>query len=336
MSCGAVTFFLLLLIGILTGIILYQRFVFRTGIETALREMSKKLKEIGDRDSGEPIMVFTENRELMELAAQINRMLDRHLKAKADYRRSEIAYKKMLSNISHDIKTPMTVILGYLEILGINRANPEAGAGGAERERPEAGAVGLQLSTDEMLGKMRQKAEQVMELVNQFFTLAKLESGDMDLELSRIDACELCRGSVLDFYEILTGHDFQVDIRLPEGAVWVQGNKEALGRILSNLISNVIRYGADGKYLAVALRADEKTVCIDVTDRGKGIEHSFADRVFDRLFTMEDSRSRSIQGNGLGLTIAKNLARQMGGDLTLDSIPRVSTTFTVALNRWSY
>ena len=158
----------------------------------------------------------------------------------------------------------------------------------------------------------------------------------MDLELSRIDACELCRGSVLDFYEILTGHDFQVDIRLPEGAVWVQGNKEALGRILSNLISNVIRYGADGKYLAVALRADEKTVCIDVTDRGKGIEHSFADRVFDRLFTMEDSRSRSIQGNGLGLTIAKNLARQMGGDLTLDSIPRVSTTFTVALNRWSY
>lgn len=324
MSCGAVTFFLLLLIGILTGIILYQRFVFCTGIETALREMSKKLKEIGDRDSGEPIMVFTENRELMELAAQINRMLDRHLKAKADYRRSEIAYKKMLSNISHDIKTPMTVILGYLEILGINRANPEAGAGG------------LQLSTDEMLRKMRQKAEQVMELVNQFFTLAKLESGDMDLELSRIDACELCRGSVLDFYEILTGHDFQVDIRLPEGAVWVQGNKEALGRILSNLISNVIRYGADGKYLAVALRADEKTVCIDVTDRGKGIEHSFADRVFDRLFTMEDSRSRSIQGNGLGLTIAKNLARQMGGDLTLDSIPRVSTTFTVALNRWSY
>ena len=324
MSCGAVTFFLLLLIGILTGIILYQRFVFRTGIETALREMSKKLKEIGDRDSGEPIMVFTENRELMELAAQINRMLDRHLKAKADYRRSEIAYKKMLSNISHDIKTPMTVILGYLEILGINRANPEAGAGG------------LQLSTDEMLGKMRQKAEQVIELVNQFFTLAKLESGDMDLELSRIDACELCRGSVLDFYEILTGHDFQVDIRLPEGAVWVQGNKEALGRILSNLISNVIRYGADGKYLAVALRADEKTVCIDVTDRGKGIEHSFADRVFDRLFTMEDSRSRSIQGNGLGLTIAKNLARQMGGDLTLESTPHVKTTFTVSLKRMRY
>lgn len=83
----------------------------------------------------------------------------------------------------------------------------------------------------------------------------------MDLELSRIDACELCRGSVLDFYEILTGHDFQVDIRLPEGAVWVQGNKEALGRILSNLISNVIRYGADGKYLAVALRTGCLTAC---------------------------------------------------------------------------
>ena len=94
----------------------------------------------------------------MELAAQINRLLENHLKVKADYCRSEIASKKMLSNISHDIKTPMTVILGYLEIMRING-----------------------ISTDEMLGKIEQKAENVMELINQFFTLAKLESGDMDI-----------------------------------------------------------------------------------------------------------------------------------------------------------
>ena len=156
------------------------------------------------------------------------------------------------------------------------------------------------------------------------------------MELSRIDACEICRESILDFYEILTNSDFQVEIDVPENPVYVQGNKEALQRILFNLISNVIRYGADGKYLGMFLRADGNAAYIDVTDKGKGIDKPFADSVFDRLFTMEDSRNRNIQGNGLGLTIAKNLASQLGGTIILNSIPNVKTTFTVKLKKISY
>ena len=282
MSEPTVIFFLLICIVILLITVLYQQFAFRTGIQKKIQKISEKLKEITDTNSSERVMVFTENKELMELAAQINRLLENHLKVKADYCRSEIASKKMLSNISHDIKTPMTVILGYLEIMRINGT-----------------------STDEMLGKIEQKAENVMELINQFFTLAKLESGDMDIELSRIDVCEVCRESILDFYGILTNKNFQVDIDIPETSVYVHGNKEAIQRILFNLISNVIRYGADGKYLGISLRTDKNAVFIDVIDKGKGIDKNFAASVFDRLFTMEDSRNRNIQGNGLGLTISK-------------------------------
>lgn len=313
MSEQTIIFFLLICIALLIGVILYQQFAFRSGIQTKLRKISGKLKEITDTDSDERVMVFTENKELMELAARINRLLENHLKVKADYRRAEIASKKMLSNISHDIKTPMTVILGYLEIMRINGK-----------------------STDELLGKIEQKAENVMELINQFFTLAKLESGDMAMELSKIDICEICRESILDFYEILTSNDFQVDIDVPELFIYIQGNKDAVQRILFNLVSNVVRYGADGKYLGVFLRADEKSVYIDVTDKGKGIDKQFANSVFDRLFTLEDSRNRNIQGNGLGLTIAKNLALQLGGDITLESTPYEKTTFTVRFKRMSY
>ncbi len=313
MSDAAIIFFLSLCVVFLICVVLYQQFVFRTGIQAKLQKISGKLKEISDTDSDGRIMVFTGNKELMELAAQINRLLENHLKTKADYRRTEIASKKMLSNISHDIKTPMTVILGYLEMMRIN------GTG-----------------TDEMLRKTEQKAQNVMELINQFFTLAKLESGDMDIELSGIDVCEICRESILDFYEILTSKEFQVTIDLPENPVYVQGNTEALQRILFNLISNVTRYGSDGKYLGLFLRVEEKAVYIDVTDKGKGIDKFFAESVFDRLFTMEDSRSRNIQGNGLGLTIAKNLALRLGGNITLDSIPYEKTTFTVKLKKISY
>ena len=308
-----IIFFLLICIVILLITVLYQQFAFRTGIQKKIQKISEKLKEITDTNSSERVMVFTENKELMELAAQINRLLENHLKVKADYCRSEIASKKMLSNISHDIKTPMTVILGYLEIMRINGT-----------------------STDEMLGKIEQKAENVMELINQFFTLAKLESGDMDIELSRIDVCEVCRESILDFYGILTNKIFQVDIDIPETSVYVHGNKEAIQRILFNLISNVIRYGADGKYLGISLRTDKNAVFIDVIDKGKGIDKNFAASVFDRLFTMEDSRNRNIQGNGLGLTISKNLALQLGGDIILDSTPNIKTVFSVKLKKMSY
>lgn len=308
MNDKTMMFFLLLALLFLLVAIACQYAAFRINMRDRLREISGKLKEINDTGSDEKVFIFTDNAELKELAAQINRLLENHLKTKADYRRSEMASKRMLSNISHDIKTPMTVILGYLEILRMN---------GGE--------------SDEMLVKTEQKAKDVMELINQFFTFSKLESGDMPTELSLINVCEICRESVLDFYEMFTKEAFQVEISLPEKPVYVQGNKEALQRILSNLISNVLRYGADGKYFALSLRMEDKFVRIEVTDRGKGIDEAFADSVFERLFTMEDSRNRRIQGNGLGLAIARNLTMQLGGTLTLSSIPCEKTTFTVSL-----
>ena len=310
MNNEIILFFLCICIAVLICIVVYQQFVFRRGIQKQLKEISQKLEKIQDTDSDENIMMFTDEQALMELLVQINRLLENQRKMKVDYRRSQISAKKMLSNISHDIKTPMTVILGYLEIMRIN----------GDKE-------------DEMLLKVEQKAKRVMELINQFFTLAKLEAGDMEQEISRINICEVCRENILDFYELLKQKEFQVDVKIPEEAVFIMGNKEALHRILYNLISNVIRYGLDGRYLGLVLRSVKNDVYIDVIDKGKGIEKEFAGNVFERLFTMEDSRNRRIQGNGLGLTIAQTLAQQLGGEIVLESEPNVKTTFTVKLHK---
>ena len=310
MNNEIILFFLCICIAVLICIVVYQQFVFRRGIQKQLKEISQKLEKIQDTDSDENIMMFTDEQALMELLVQINRLLENQRTMKVDYRRSQISAKKMLSNISHDIKTPMTVILGYLEIMRIN----------GDKE-------------DEMLLKVEQKAKRVMELINQFFTLAKLEAGDMELEISRINICEVCRENILDFYELLKQKEFQVEVKIPEEAVFIMGNKEALHRILYNLISNVIRYGLDGRYLGLVLRSVKNDVYIDVIDKGKGIEKEFAGNVFERLFTMEDSRNRRIQGNGLGLTIAQTLAQQLGGEIVLESEPNVKTTFTVKLHK---
>ncbi len=312
MSDKTIIFFLAVVVCLLFLVVLYQRFIFGRGIQAKIKRMNKKLEEILETGSDEKVMVFTDNPVLMELGGQINRLLIDRQKIRADFKREEISSKKMLANISHDIKTPLTVILGYLEIMRLNHAD------------------------NEMLKKVETKANQVMNLINQFFTLAKLESGDTNINLGKVNINEICRENVLEFYDILLQKDFDVDLFIPETAIFVQGEKEALQRILYNLLSNVIRYGSDGKYLGVFLRQDKGNVYIDVVDKGKGIEQEFASNVFDRLYTMEDSRNREIQGNGLGLTIAKNLAKQLEGDIFLDSIPNVKTTFTVSLKKITY
>lgn len=307
MDGETIIFFLICIIIMLAGIILYQHFSFTGRVQKSLKEISDKIADIIENDSDEMVMTFTDNKALMELCGQLNRLLSDRQRVRADYRRQEIASKKMLANISHDIKTPLTVILGYLEIMRLDNGE------------------------DEALQKVEAKAVQVMELINQFFTLAKLEAGDMNIEITKVNISEVCRENVLGFYELLLQKEFTVDISIPERNIFAQGNRESLDRILSNLLSNAIRYGSEGKYIGVVLREDGNFVYVDIVDRGKGIEKEFAARVFERLYTMEDSRSRRIQGNGLGLTIARNLARQLGGDILLESEPYVKTVFTVKL-----
>lgn len=282
------------------------------GTRVKLKEMTEKLTEILEQDTDEQIMVFTDDKALTELCGQINLLLLDRQKMKADFRKQEIASKKILSNISHDIKTPLTVILGYLEIMRLRDCE------------------------DVTLQKVEAKAKQVMELIDQFFTLAKLEAGDKKIEMVKINISELCRETVLGYYDILIQKDYAVDIIIPEQQIFAQGDMESINRILNNLLSNAIRYGSDGKYIGLFVREDFDFVYIDVVDKGKGIEKQFAASVFERLYTMEDSRNRSIQGNGLGLTIARNLARQMGGDILLQSEPGVRTVFTVKLQRHSH
>ena len=313
MSSDVLIFLLLTLIIFLVFLLVYQQFAFTKGIRKELKQVGEKLEKILRTDSDEKLTAFTDHKELMELAAQINGLLLDRQRMKAEYRRQKLASKKMLANISHDIKTPLTVILGYLEMMRLER---KEGASDATLEKVEA------------------KAKQVSELISQFFTLAKLEAGDMKLEEERLEIGELCRENVLGFYDVLSQKDYEVELSIPDEKNFVRGDRNAVERILYNLLSNAIRYGGDGKYLGIDLKKEGGTARIDVIDKGQGISAEASEHVFDRLYTGEDSRNREIKGNGLGLTIARNLARQMGGDITLSSRSGVKTVFRVTMKLW--
>lgn len=120
---------------------------------------------------------------------------------------------------------------------------------------------------------------------------------------------------------------------IPEKELYVWGNEEALESVLHNLISNAIQYGADGKMLGFRIHATNNRVYVEVSDKGKGISELHRNRVFERMYTLEDSRNSQYQGSGLGLTITKRFIEQMEGTISLDSVPLKNTTFTVKLKQ---
>lgn len=310
------TILLLIIIFILICIILFQ-YRLQNKRDKNLQYIQSKLQKIILHGTDEKLLVVTDEKELRELLVQINNLLDYNQKILVDYRKKEIAMRKMLSNISHDLKTPLTAVLGYIETMKLDKA--------MENEEKEI-----------LLSKVHNKTLEVIELMNKFFDLAKLESGDKDIDITRINMNEVCRKNILDFYEILNTKGFEVNIDIPQTNIYALGNAEALDRIMSNLISNAIKYGSAGNFIGLNLRCDDEFSYVEIWDRGKGIDENEIDKVFERMYTLEDSRNRSFQGSGLGLTITKRLVEKMGGKILLNSKPNEKTIFIIKLKRITY
>lgn len=286
-------------------------------LTTTIAYTHQKLHSIIHENSDEKILTHTEHQELQQLLSMINELLDGNQKILATHKRLEESMRKMLSNVSHDLKTPLTVILGYIEML-------EMAPSLQEKERQQ------------LLAKLHIKTDEVLKIIHTFFDLAKLEAGDQHYPLSKVNINEICRKNVLSFYDLITTKNMDIQIEIPETNLYAFGNEEAIDRVLNNLLSNALTYGADGKKIGLALRNDEASIYIDIWDKGKGIEEYHLDRVFERTYTMEDSRNKYFQGSGLGLTITKRLLEIMGGSISLSSIPYEKTIFTATLKRINY
>ncbi|MFU0789073.1 sensor histidine kinase [Virgibacillus proomii] len=293
------------------------QYVQMTNRDKKLDYLANKLGQILEEESMEQLLLMTDDKKLKALIIEINKLLDMHKGKIAKYNQSRQAMKKMLTNISHDLKTPLTVVLGYIEMIQKDKTIDQK-----EQER--------------LLLQVHRKTIEIIDLMNAFFDLARVESGDKEIPLMKININEICKDNLLSFYDVVQTKGLKIDFQLPDNPIHVVGNKEALNRVLHNLLSNAIQYGSDGKILGLALTFNEKHVCIDVWDRGKGIEEQKQDLVFERMFTLEESRNKAFHGSGLGLTITKRLLEQMNGTIHVQSMPYQKTTFTVTLPRITY
>lgn len=264
-----------------------------------------------------PILVMTNNQHLQTLLAELNAMLVHHESCRVQFQRSEEAFKKMLANISHDLRTPLTVVLGYIETIQNDSQMDKA-----EQQR--------------LLSNIHHKTGEIIQLMNSFFDLAKLEAGDVDFSLERVNVNEVCRTSILSFYDLIQAADMEVVIEIPDTPIYTLATEQLLERVLNNLLSNALNYGQAGKLIGIQLLFTDQRLTIEVWDRGQGIAETEQNKVFERLFTLNESRNKSFQGSGLGLTITKRLVEAMGGTIRLESEPFKKTSFTVELKRFTF
>lgn len=298
---------LIVLVLLLLIIVIFQR-IKEKHRNQEITYLINKLDSILSERSREQVKIVTSDEQIKRLMEAVNDVLTENSQNLACYLKSQESMKKMLSNISHDLKTPLTVVLGYLEMENLKNRSKQ-------------------------LDVVYQKVKEVIDMMNEFFDLAKLEARDKHYPMEQVNIAELCRVCVINFYGELEKEHAKVELDIPEQNLYIESNGEAITRILNNLISNAIKYGMDGRYLKVIVKDDEENVYIQVIDHGKGIPAKHQDEVFDRLYTLEDSRSSEYRGSGLGLSITKELVTILHGKIELTSTPYEVTKFTIQLQK---
>lgn len=231
-----------------------------------------------------------------------------------EVRKLERIRRDFVANVSHELKTPLTSIRGYVETL----------LDGA-LEDPE--------HNTRFLEKIDTNVHRLNHLVMDLLSLARIEEQEHGLELVRVDLPMLVDQAKQTYGEVAAGKGIDIEVQVDPNAGPVLGDRESLVQVLDNLIDNAIKYTAGGGHICVRVAASGKDVVLEVSDTGIGIPLEDLDRVFERFYRVDKARSREVGGTGLGLSIVKHLVGAMHGEVAVESEYSRGTTFRVTLQR---
>lgn len=304
----------LLILAVLVGGFFAIRYI---SLVHALRHTRDELALIRrDLSQNQMLHLPLPNPELAALLNDLNGLLSDIQHERQSYAKRERAFQQQIEAISHDLRTPLTVILGYLKLFRQNQHAQLA----ADPELAETVAV------------LEQKAETMSTLVGQFYDYSRLAADDMPLTLERIDAGRILREALAGNYQLLADAQLHIDADLPEHPLWVLGDTAALSRIFQNLLQNAGRY-AESR-LSLYAEENNNQLILQFTNDTSRLKGEDVDHLFDRFYTSDASRHQG--STGLGLTVAQALAEDMQGQLTANAHvinDQQFLTFTLTLKK---
>ncbi len=219
----------------------------------------------------------------------------------------EMLRREFTANVSHELKTPLTGISGYAEMIETGIAKPE--------------------DVQDFAGKIRKEALRLLGLVGDIIRLSELDSAEKEEDAEQVDILELAEENVERLNPI--ADSMGVSVTVDGEPCYVTGSRKRLDELVFNLIDNAVRYNkADGS-VAVSVKNTEANIIFAVADTGIGIPSEARDRVFERFYRVDKSRSKRDGGTGLGLAIVKRVAMLYGAEIRLESEENVGTTVSV-------
>lgn len=292
-----------------------------------IRKLRRSLQQVTSGNYGVQCEVEYDD-ELGSLAANIN-VLSKTLLAKEKEseklkekeraaldieRNAERQKNELITNVAHDLRTPLTTIVGYLELIKDDTA----------------------LSKEDVhkySGIAYEKSIRLQEMMDDLFEFTKLDNADIKLNKSMINLSGLIMQMTDEFYPSFKDCNITPIVNLPEENIYVQGDGQLLARVFDNLISNALKYGYHNTDLKIEVSGDEKYATVKVINHGDTIASEDIPLLFNKFYRTDSSRNSKTGGTGLGLAITKNIVDLHHGDISVTSDDQI-TTFIVKFNRY--
>lgn len=285
------------IVAVLTSILLIRR------VKKQIAEMTDALMDVKNGNGNRRILSAT-NELVAPLAYEINEIVVSYESRLSTVRQTEETNRQLMTSLSHDVRTPLTTLIGYLD------AAHKGIVTGKDR--------------DDYIETARWKAHDLKEYIDVLFDWFKLNSNEFAIELQTVEAAELTRDILIDWIPIFEDKQIAYNIDIPEKPFRVRLDTDGYMRILNNLIQNVISHSRADK-IEIALTKKKRDMEITVTDNGIGIEKEDLKHIFERLYKCD--KGRSEKGSGLGLSIVHQLVEKMNGTITAESTQGSGTTF---------
>jgi len=290
----SVAIFYLLSLALVT--VVYSR-ITSIGFVDPLKKLYQSAKRLGEGDYTARVEIKTNN-EIAELGQIFNTMAEKIEKEIALRESSEENRKRLILDISHDLKNPLAGMMGYAELCLKNPNLPD-------EKRQEYSKV------------IYESCVRVNGLINDLFEFSKLESSEYKIEPVRIDLCEYLREEISVLLPLLDSAGFPYDFNIPEEEIFASVDPKEMRRVIHNLIMNSIQYNRSGTAITLTAEQNEQEVLISIRDDGVGMTAETAEHVFEAFVRGDSSRNSKSGGTGLGLSIAEKIMKAHGGSIDL-------------------
>lgn len=288
-------------------------FVLRSKFYEPLEKLNKAMELLTEGKRKKPVD-YSGPREFVDICDRFNIMVSKLEDSENQRKKLMNDKERMMADISHDLKTPITSIQGYAKALSDGIIADE--------------------DKDKYIKIIYEKSKKLTELINIFHEYSKLEHPDFNLIFEKVDLSEYLRAYIALKYEDIVESGFNIEVDIPEEEMEIKIDKVQLQRVFDNILGNSIKHNEKGTNIYVSLKEKNDIYQIIIADDGKGISKDIANNIFE-AFTVGDESRNSKQGSGLGLAIAKTIVDLHGGTIELEpeSLKKFSTQFKIILNK---